>query len=648
MTRLDFALPPSSPAGLAVLAAGILLLVLFLLRLRRLGLRGRMLPLLLAARGLSLAALVLLLLGPVRVEERTAELPFPAEQTTVPLPLAEGPALDAWLPPASRWTPRAPEAGDRVRLRTAAPPLLALYKNRDEVRVELETDLRAPHTVEVSLFDLSGEGDPGGGRRELRRRDVPLPAGRHRVDVELPFLPDRMGELLLGVRLACPPGLLCEEEEALAPVQVVRESLRILHVAGHPSWDLRFLREHLRSRPGHEVVSFYVLANQENFQPLTPDEVALIPFPTDELFLQELPGFDLLVIQDFPLGSYFPLRREHLESMAAFVRAGGGLLLLGGGQAFSTGGVHGTPVAEVLPVAPPEVLPRAEGAPQPPEEYRPVRTRVGAAHPVTALEEAEGELPALTGWNLLGGPRPGAQVLLEAPGDRPLLVTGEAGAGRVAVLGTDSLWTWAFPDGSAPSSPRLYEALLDHLVRWLTRDPEMDALRLRTGGPAVLAGNVAEVEACLRGGEPPGGREVAWQARWTGLAAAPPREASGMARTGDDGCTRFPLPAAEAGGWRVHASVRSAARVLEGEGIVGVHPHRRSEQARVAARLVASLPPPLLPLLAPPPPEHRVFPETVSLSWEVSRPLWLHPLVLVAVAALLALDWALRRRHGML
>jgi len=640
MSGVDFALPPGSPAGLAVIGAGLLLLVLSGVRFHRLGLRGRLVPLM-GVRFLALGALVLLVLGPTTRSERRVEAPLAVGAATATIEVFDGHRFDGYLPPPARWNPVAPRPADRVRIRAAAPPLLALFKNRDTVRVELGADLQGPRQVELVLYDLSGAA----GRKELRRRATSLEAGRGQVVVELPFVPDRLGEMLLGVRLACPPGVACDDDGAVVQVQVVRESLRILHVAGHPSWDLRFLREHLKGRPGYEVVSFYVLANQENFQPLPPDEVALIPFPTDELFLGELPGFDLLVIQDFPLGSYFLLRKEHLESIAAFVRDGGGLLMLGGRSAFSRGGVRGPPVASVLPVELPPPPPYRGGDREEPAEFQPSLTAQGLAHPLMRLGLPE--LPTLAGWNALGAPRSGAQTLLTAPGDAPLLVVGDAGAGRAAVLGTDSLWTWAFPEGDGAASIRGYEALLDHLVQWLTRDPAFDAVRIR-GAARGRAGETLPTRLCVQGGAAAAGLSLRWGGRWIGLEAAPPADAAGELRTGDDGCATATLPAAAAGSWRVTATGRMGGRAVGGEALIPVHPDVRSAAARRAARVEAALPQPFMPLLPPPAVTRRVLPDRVELAWTVSEPLWHNPAVLLLLVALLALDWILRRRFGML
>ncbi|MCX7807365.1 MAG: hypothetical protein N2515_02045, partial [Deltaproteobacteria bacterium] len=64
-------------------------------------------------------------------------------------------------------------------------------------------------------------------------------------------------------------------------------------------------------------------------------ELALIPFPTDELFREHLGSFDLLIFQNFDfvpfeMDAYIPQIREYLER-------GGAIAVIGGPLAFSSG-----------------------------------------------------------------------------------------------------------------------------------------------------------------------------------------------------------------------------------------------------------------------------------------------------------------------
>ena len=134
-------------------------------------------------------------------------------------------------------------------------------------------------------------------------------------------------------------------------VRVIRDKIRVLQVAGQPSWDVRALRQMLKSNPNVDLISFFILRTQESISLVPNDEMSLIPFPTRELFEQQLPSFDLIVLQDF---EYVPYNiGDYLENIRSYVEGGGGLAMLGGAASFTSGGsggYYGTPVAAALPV----------------------------------------------------------------------------------------------------------------------------------------------------------------------------------------------------------------------------------------------------------------------------------------------------------
>ena len=105
-------------------------------------------------------------------------------------------------------------------------------------------------------------------------------------------------------------------------LKVIRDRVRVLHLAGRPSWDERFLRSMLRRDPNVDLVSFFILRTETDEQPWNRDELSLIPFPTYEIFEEQLHSFDLVIFQNFNYAPYgvepfLPNVRDYVEEGGA-------------------------------------------------------------------------------------------------------------------------------------------------------------------------------------------------------------------------------------------------------------------------------------------------------------------------------------------
>ena len=149
---------------------------------------------------------------------------------------------------------------------------------------------------------------------------------------------------------------------------------------------------------------------------------------------------------------------DRLAATEEYVRAGGGLLMIGGYLSFAgiegKARYHGTPVESVLPVMIAEVDDRVEV----PQGVVPVPAAPG--HPV--LAGVPGPWPAVLGFNRVT-PRPEAEVVVRCGAD-PLVVCGQYHAGRSAVFTSDCAPHWAPP---AFMDWPGYRALWPNLIRWL-------------------------------------------------------------------------------------------------------------------------------------------------------------------------------------
>ena len=114
----------------------------------------------------------------------------------------------------------------------------------------------------------------------------------------------------------------------------------------------------LRRDPNVDLVSFFILRTETDEQPWNRNEMSLIPFPTYEIFEDQLHSFDLVIFQNF---NYAPYGVEpYLAGIREYVEQGGAFAMIGGDLSFGAGGYAQTPLQEILPVDVPTM--RSEAA----------------------------------------------------------------------------------------------------------------------------------------------------------------------------------------------------------------------------------------------------------------------------------------------
>jgi uncharacterized membrane protein len=338
--------------------------------------------------------------------------------------------------------------------------------------------------------------------RELRDQGAAtqLASGKAHVQhgvgtVELPITIERAGARIVEVEIKAPQGdAIPDNDRRLVTLDVTRDRVRVLHVAGRPTYDVRALRMWLKSDASVDVVAFFILRTPTDDVVAPSDELALIPFPVDELFTEQLPTFDAVVLQDFNAEPYG--LSKHLRSLARYVDKGGGLIMVGGPDAFVSGHYEGTPLADVLPVE----LPRVERERDRESVgvdlagFAPRFTEAGRTAPVLApLRSLIGEdLPEMPGVDVVGDARPGATVLLAHPSrttksgaPMPVLALGEHGSGRTIALGIDGTHRLLFSSFAASAAGRAHGAFWDAMLGWLMRDPRFEPAAVDVPGGCI-------------------------------------------------------------------------------------------------------------------------------------------------------------------
>jgi len=398
-------------------------------------------------------------------------------------------------------------------------PEYGFVRNAVEIRVSIES--RGFGGVDLPVTILEGE-------RVVAVKSVKLDSNESRVSVELAFTPDQVGDFLYKIDIPRYEGeAVYENNTYVFSLKVLRDKIRVLHVVGRPSWDVRFLREALIKDPTIELVSFYILRETTDAPMAASDELSLIPFPTDELFDTKIRTFDLIVFQNF---SWIPyIRPSYLLNIRDFVMDfGGGFVMIGGPESFAGGRYARTAVEDILPV---ELV--GEGSPFQGGEYRPRLTEAGSRHPITAMETSPGDtrrlwdsMPPVEGFNVVGKAKPGATVLLEHPfqgvgeGNMPVMAVWSAGRGKVMSLATDTAYRWRLDRMVAGGAGEEFLQMWRAAVRWLVGDPEGKRVRVRTDRSTYSpGGNIgvrikaldlnyapapdAQIEAYLEGGGSP-------------------------------------------------------------------------------------------------------------------------------------------------
>lgn len=440
-------------------------------------------------------------------------------------------------------------------------------------------------------------------------------------------------------------------------VEVIRQKYRIMYLAGRPSAEYANLREFLKSDPNHELVSFVILRNPENPAFVPDQELSLIPFPAEEIFVTGLNQFDLFILENFS-SARFRLPPAYLNSLKSFVASGGALLVMGGENAFSLGGYRGTALEELLPVTLTENRPDYVGGAFQPATLLP-------SHPLARLYETAEEsqaawkaLPALEGYGLFGSVRPGSTVLAVHPKAKtasgeplPVLAVRGYGKGKVLLVSSDSTWRWRLGAAADLNTATFYSRFWTRCVQYLTGSLDLSKVkfsplpdRMPSREPATLSLRVFD-----EGFRPAQAQETSLTVEWTDPGG---KSREVLARETEPGLYSVELTGLEPGPQRLRAWARYRGKPwgqdevrFQWEPLSGERPIDHRFLKRVAeasggsaAELSAVETGVLLDKLPP-----------VRKTLEVERRLrpWASSFWLALTAGLLLLEWFLRRWKGL-
>jgi hypothetical protein len=298
----------------------------------------------------------------------------------------------------------------------------------DRIRVELLLD---DGVVDRQRFECSRSSET----RQVQFVYVPRVGGLHKVTVRA--TPER-------VKLEGEPAELSQF------LHVTDEAIRVLYLEGKPRYEGSFL---VRALATSRQIRLHK---------------ALLASPTDEE-VRTVPGgpsgqwqsYHVLLLGDMApdqlSDAQMKLIRKHVGD------DGCGLAILGGRGLLGTGALTGTPLADLLPVAPDITwLER-------PTTVTP--TEAGLRHPVCRIDESPQAvverwrgLPPMRGACRMSGLKPAAQVLAASGEGEPMIVGQAYGAGRVLLLGFDSTWQWCM---QREEGTRYHRRFWREVILWL-------------------------------------------------------------------------------------------------------------------------------------------------------------------------------------
>ncbi len=383
------------------------------------------------------------------------------------------------------------------------------------VQVYLDEDGQKIAQAELTLDDVEGS-------QQVTFEFRPATKGRHTYTVRVPPVPEEK---------------IVENNQRSAVATVVEAGIHVLYIEGTLRAEYGALADRFLAKdPDLEFCALVQTRPNVFLQRTNMSGLRLTAIPSDQAMIDR---FDVFILGDID-SSY--LRPPQQEMLLKRIRAGAGLVMLGGYHSLGPGGYTDTPLGVALPV---ELGGRELG--QFTQPVLPVLTPEGVRHPIFANigdffptrqgGPAAPGLPPLDGCTRVGRARPGASVLatLAPPGPPPLQWRGDEmpvlavqplDRGRVAVFTGDTTRNWQ----QGPRALDLQSPFLrfwGQMVRWLAgRSEPVEAhasVVAETDKAAYEPGEPVQVSAVVRDKEGQGAAQAQVAANVKGPNGQPER-----------------------------------------------------------------------------------------------------------------------------
>lgn len=586
-----------------------------------------------------------------------------------------------------------------VILGNEAPPRDLAIANTSVTQTSFED---APVTIESTVTGIGVQSeevvgqlfaiDPAKAKADAKpvaESRLTFPANGGKLQFRFQLHPEKSGVLFYRLRVSAKDKPTDEatlaNNETVVTVDRGSGPHRILYLSGRPNWEYKFLQRAIVGDDQTQLVGLIRIAKREpkfDFRGRTGESSNPLFRGFGNQSKEEVERYDqpvlvrLNTLDEFELRDGFPKKPEELFKYEAVViddleaefftadqmsllqrfvsERGGGLLMLGGAEAFAEGRYQRTAIGDVLPIyLDPKPVNRGV-------EYHLKLTREGWLQPWIRLRSNEAderkrmeELPGFDLLNAVGSAKPAASVVATVTdGEReiPALVTQRFGRGRSAALLIGDLWETGLGDEARQKD--LGKAWRQ-LVRWLVADvpgkidvhaePSPDALSVKL---TVQARDAKFLPVENAG--------VVLKITPVGVAAAAPITLNAEPSPTNPGLYEAMFIPRESGGFRVDAEVTDEHGTAVGKAATGwstdlaaaefqTLTSNRALLEKVAQRTGGTVlqPEQVAAFARELPARHAPITET----W--TQPLWHTPWMLLVATSCLVGEWGLRRWKGL-
>ena len=369
-----------------------------------------------------------------------------------------------------------------VSIKSFAEQHVVNVKNRLTASATIVTRGYVNQPVRVELVITDSDG-----KEEVVQPPVIVTPRRavEETQIQITYKPTKPGEYRMKIRALPMPGELALRNNELEAFLTVNEQGLSVVMVGGLGWEQSYLRDALKSAEFIDLRSVEIYPS-ERPRRTAQGRINSEPRPIlQELFEDE--SVDVFILSNIDSRLLYHERDNPngLKALANLIQnRNKGLLMLGGDHSFGPGLYHSTPLSAILPIEMSKTEKQEFGEdPRRDLHYNePLVMKVrGAGLPMTQLgADSVGwsQLPPLAGANRIRA-KNNATVVLESDGDspRPLLIAGVAG-GRVLAFAGDTLYQWNTTYSKSlgrtyrQEYERFYRQMILWLANWDSRDDE--------------------------------------------------------------------------------------------------------------------------------------------------------------------------------